>query len=316
VTGAWTAAVVLASSVQAPAEPPRFESAVESVYVDAFVTRKGKPVGGLTAQNFEVLDNGVRQDIRLVSLDLVPVAVFLVFDTSYSVAGPALGHLRAAGHAVLDGLRPGERAALVTFNHEVVVRVPPTDDLARVRSVLDVIRGQGSTALYDAAYAGLVLPDRGARSVIVLFSDGEDNASWLGPEEVRAVAARSDVLLQAVGVDDTISVSVPEKTSRAGALPPGGRMRYRASVKRAPSPRVAELQRIAESTGGRFWTAEKTERLEKTFLRMLEELRSRYLLVFEPTGVERAGEHRLDVRLKGTKGHVRSRTSYYVTPSR
>ena len=101
----WTATVVLALSVLAPQEPLRFESRVDSVYVDAFVNHKGQPVLGLTAENFEVLDNGVRQEIRLVSLDLVPVAVFLVFDTSSSVAGPALGHLRAAGHAVLDQVR-------------------------------------------------------------------------------------------------------------------------------------------------------------------------------------------------------------------
>jgi len=314
VTGTGTATVALALSVLAPQEPLRFESRVDSVYVDAFVTQKGRPVLGLTAENFEVRDNGVRQEIRLVSLDIVPLAVFLVFDTSSSVAGPALGHLRAAGHAVLDGLRPGDHAALVTYNHEVVVRVPPTDDLARVRRVLDLIRAQGSSALYDAAYAGLVLPARGARSVIVLFSDGEDNASWLKAEDVRSVAARSDVLLQAVGVTDTIPVFVPGRGGPTDALQTGGRLRNQPSVERIPSPRAAELQRIAEATGGRFWKAEKTERLEDTFLRILEEMRSRYLLAFEPTGVEHAGEHQLEVRLKGAKGKVRSRRSYYFTP--
>ena len=152
--------------------------------------------------------------------------------------------------------------------------------------------------------------------MIVLFSDGEDNSSWLGAEDVRAVAARSDVVLQAVGINATIPVFVPGRGGPADALKAGGRMRNQPSVDRVSSPRAIELQQIAESTGGRFWKAEKTERLKDTFLSILEEIRSRYLLAFEPTGVERAGEHQLDVRLKGAKGKVRSRSSYYVAPPR
>jgi VWFA-related protein len=304
-------AIVLALSALGPQEPPRFPSLVVSVYVDAFVTHKGQPVRGLTAENFEIRDNGVRQEVRLVSLDLVPVAVLLVFDTSSSVAGEALTHLRGAGHAVLDGLRPGDRAALVTFNQRIVVRVPPTEDLPRVQKALDRISVFGATALYDAAYVGFALPVPGARPVIVLFSDGEDNASWLEAEDIRSVAARSDVLLQAVGVTDTVSVLVP---GRSG--PAGGQMHDRPSVRRVQSPRADELRRIAESTGGRFWKAEKTERLKDTFLRILEEMRNRYLLAFDPAGVERAGAHRLEVRLKDAKGRVRCRRSYYVAPRR
>ena len=298
--------IALALSALAGQEPPRFSSGVDNVYIDAFVNRKGQPVLGLTAENFDVRDNGVPQDVRLVSLDVVPVEVLLVFDTSSSVAGEALGHLRAAGHAVLDGLRPGERAALVTFNQTVVIRVPPTDDLVRVRRELDRLRAEGYTALYDAAYVGFALPGRGARSMIALFSDGEDTRSWLEATEVHAVAARSDVLLQAVGVHDTMPVVVLGRNQTLRSNP---------SIQRVPSPRADELRRLAESTGGRFWKAEKTERLKDTFLRILGEMRTRYLLTFQPTGVERAGEHRLEVRLKGAKGQVRSRSRYIVGPS-
>ena len=306
-----TTSILLALSAFGLQEPLSFPSRVDSVYVDAFVTRKGRPVLGLTAENFEIQDNGVRQEVRLVSLDLVPVAVLLVFDTSASVAGEALNHLRDAGHAVLDGLRPGDRAALVTFNQRIVVRVAPTEDLARVRKALDRISAFGSTALYDAAYVSLAMPVEGARPVVVLFSDGDDNTSWLAAEDVFSVAERSDILLEAVGVTDTVSVLVPGSTG-----PAGGPRRYEPSVRHIASPRVGELRRIAESTGGQFWNAEKSARLKDTFLRILEEMRTRYLLAFEPTGVETAGEHRLEVRLRGANGDVRSRRTYYVAPRR
>jgi VWFA-related protein len=276
-----TATIAFVLSALGLQEPPRFSSSVEGVYVDVFVTQNGQPVSGLTAENFEIRDNGVRQEVRLVGLDVVPIAVLLIFDNSSSVAGEALGHLRAAGHAVLNGVLPGERAALVTFERQIAVRVAPTGDLPRVREALDRLSAFGSTALFDAAYVGFALPVHGARPVIVLFSDGEDNASWLEAEDIRSVAARSDRLLQAVGFRDA-------------------------------SLTVDELRRIAESTGGRFWKAERSDRLESTFLRILEEVRNRYLLAFEPTGVQRAGEHRLEVRLKGAKGKVRSRQSYHV----
>jgi VWFA-related protein len=290
VTVSAAASILLLLSA-APQEPPRFSSEVGNVYLDVFVTHKGEPVLGLGAENFEVRDEGVPQEVRLVSLEIVPVAVLLVFDTSVSVVGDALGHLRTAGHAVLDALRPGERAALITFNHQVAVRVAPSNDLDRLHGALDGLQAFGATSLYDAAYAAFTLRVHEARSVIVLFSDGEDTANWLEAKDIRAVAARADIVLQAVGVN--------------GA----------AAGRHAMSQTGGELQEIAGATGGRFWKAEGSEHLEATFLKILEEMRTRYLLTFQPTGVEAAGEHRLDVRLKGAKGKVRSRRSYYVIPS-
>jgi VWFA-related protein len=307
VTAGSALSIALALSAPAPQEPPNFPSRVENVYVDAFVTHEGEPVLGLGAENFEIRDNGVRQDVRLVSLEFIPAAVLLVFDTSSSVAGETLRHLRAAGHAILDGLRPGDRAALITFDQEVVVRVAPGDDLVRVRRALDRIRAYGATALYDAAYVALALPVPGTRPVIVLFSDGEDNRSWLEAEDVRTAAARADVVLQVIGVEDRVAALA---RGRGGEMPTNPSIRY------APSRRVEELRRIAEMTGGRFWEAERTEDLKGTFLRILAEMRTRYLLAYEPTGVERTGEHRLEVRLKGAKGEVRSRRSYSIGPSR
>jgi VWFA-related protein len=278
---------ILFALLVASQEPPSFPSRVENVYVDAFVTHRGEPVRGLTASHFEVRDDGVLKEVRLVSLDVVPVVVLLVFDTSSSVAGDALGHLQAAGHAVLGGLRPGERAALITFNQEVAIRVPPSDDLERLHEALDRLRAFGATSLYDAAYTALTVRVQEGRPMIVLFSDGDDNASWLEAEDVRAVAARADSVLQAVGV--------------------------------GLSPRVGELRRIAAATGGRFWEAEASEDLGDTFLQILDEMRTRYLLTFPLTGAEQGGEHQLEVRLKGAKGKVRFRRSYYVgasSPSR
>jgi VWFA-related protein len=143
--------------------------------------------------------------------------------------------------------------------------------------------------------------------MIVLFSDGEDTTSWLEAEDIRAVAVRADSVVQAVGVTNP----TPGVFRGVGGAKYTGRV-----ARQTTGRRTGELQRIAEATGGRFWEAEATEQLEATFLEILEEMRTRYLLTFQLTGVEKAGEHRLEVRLRGAKGKVRSRRSYYVTPSR
>ena len=75
---------------------------------------------------------------------------------------------------------------------------------------------------------------------------------------------------------------------------------------------VRLVRQIAEATGGRLWYAGVSAQLEPTFLRILAEMQSRYLLTFAPTGVARAGWHRLSVKVKGRKGTVRSRTGYFV----
>ena len=107
-------ALVAAAASQAP--PPTFAVGVESVYVDVFVTEGGQPVVGLTASDFELKDNGVRQPVELVGVESFPLTTFLVLDTSGSVDGDKLIQLQAAGRALLGGLRAGDEASLMTFD--------------------------------------------------------------------------------------------------------------------------------------------------------------------------------------------------------
>ena len=82
-----------------------FSSRIEAVRVDVLVTDNGQPVRGLGPADFEIRDNGVVQQIDLVSFDQVPLNAVLALDMSDSVAGERLDRLRAAGNAVLAGLK-------------------------------------------------------------------------------------------------------------------------------------------------------------------------------------------------------------------
>lgn len=274
---------------------PVFEANTAAVYVDVFVTREGEPVSGLTAESFEVRDEGVRQSLEMVSLEDIPLEMLLVFDVSRSLRGKRLDALRRAARAVLAELRPGDRAGLVTFSDEVRLAVAPTAELGALEEALAGLEAGGTTSLHDALFATLLLGGGPGRGVAIVFSDGEDRTSWLSEREILKTAEESNVLLHAVGI-----------------LPLAGTaMEAREARERPNPPELKFLYELTETTGGSLWLASSTEGLEATFQRVLEAMHNRYVLRFEPRSFK-PGRHRLEVKLKGVEADVRSRPSYFV----
>ena len=159
-----------------------FRAGVDAVAVDVLVTRNGRPVVGLTADDFTVLDNDVPQQIESVLLEDVPITLLLVLDTSGSVRGAgAAAHGRRGGGRGL--LRPDDRVGLVTFSHNVRLVVEPPSPPASLLDALRRVRASGGTALYDAAFAAFALRERTVgRTLMLVFSDGDDTTSWLDSE--------------------------------------------------------------------------------------------------------------------------------------
>ena len=148
-----------------------------------------------------MLDNGVRQEVDLISFEQIPLNALLVLDMSASVAGERLDHLRRAALLLLDGLKAEDQAALVTFNHAVVQGAGLTTNRERVRTALDRAVDRGETSLADGIYAGMMLGESDVgRSLLIVFSDGLDTSSWLSPDAVLDTARRSDVVVYAVAV--------------------------------------------------------------------------------------------------------------------
>jgi len=165
-------------------QPPVFSTRVELVYVDVFVTKKSAPVTGLESTDFRLEDNGVRQEVELLDRAVVPTTAILVLDTSASVEGGHLVHLKEAARTLLSNMAPRDEAALVTFNEKVQLRQDSTRDVRLVAAALDRVRPRGGTALIDAVYMALKRRWGTGRPIIVLFTDGQDSASWLENEDV------------------------------------------------------------------------------------------------------------------------------------
>lgn len=278
-------AVALRLATMVSAQVPTFRSGVESVRVDVLVTENRRVVRGLRVSDFEVLDNGVAQQVELVSFEQLPVNVIMAFDMSDSIAGERLGHLRSAAQSVLAGLGRDDRAALLTFNDQLQRPYPLTRELHRVRDALDDLKPQGLTALIDGAYAGLTLAGQDAgRDLLLIFSDGVDTVSLLPAARVLEAARRTEVTVYGVSVRG------------------GGRGEF--------------VRRLSEDTGGRAIEIQATTDLQKAFVAILDEFRQRYVLSFTPRGVSPTGDHRLQVRVKGRRPTIVARQGYTGLSSR
>ncbi len=261
-----------------------FSAGVDIVRVDVLVTENGQPVRGLTAGDFEVFDEGVRQQVDLLSVENLPLNLVLAFDVSDSVAGTRLGQLRSASDVLLEQLRAGDRVGLVTFNNLVRLRSKLTTDFSALRSVLEEVRAGGGTALFDGTYLALLgAAPEGPRGLLIVFSDGIDTASWLSADAVVDAGRRVSTVAYAVSVAD------------AGRSP-------------------AFLGELTAATGGRVIELESTWSLSSTFVDVLDEFRQRYLISYAPRGVPKSGWHRLDVRVRGRKVTARARQGYFAGP--
>ncbi|OFW10596.1 MAG: hypothetical protein A3H96_25815 [Acidobacteria bacterium RIFCSPLOWO2_02_FULL_67_36] len=302
------AAIALASiaiaTVVVPAQ--KFSVSVEGVRVDVLVTDGRRPVAGLGVADFELRDSGVLQHIDSVALEDVPLSVMLVLDTSASVAGQPLVDLKRAASAVVRLLAKSDRAALMTFWASVTLASGWTGDRAQLERAIAKVGTGGFTALHDAAYAGLTLRDNGAgRTLVVIFSDGQDTASWLPGQTVIDIARRNDAVVYAVGL-----------LPLAGARLPGYRLDFWSGIQ-FPVPKASAgtlmesfLDALAEDTGGQFINAERSDRLRDTFVRIVNESRSRYLLTYSPQGVDAGGWHPIEVTVKGRKLKIKARRGY------
>jgi VWFA-related protein len=264
------------------AQKQSFSSSALGVRVDVLVTDGRNPVAGLTAADFELRDNGVLQAIQVVDSFDVPINAVLALDTSTSTTGKRRTDLVAASQALIDGLKPVDRAALTTFSHAVAPRIALTSDLGSVKTALSQIEPAGDTAIMDGVYVALTATlSQAGRSLLVICTDGFDTTSWLGPDEVLESARRSNAVIYAV---------TPLQARR-----------------RSP------LRDLTDATGGQLMPIASSADLHATFQKILQDFRSRYILAYSPTGVPSGGFHQLDVRIKRRGLSVKARPGYVGT---
>jgi VWFA-related protein len=260
---------------------------VESVSVDvvlanAVVTDGGRFVKGLAARDFRVFDDGKDTAVTSFQSTDAPLELVLALDVSASM-NTALPDMKEAARAFLRALRPQDRVTLVAFN-DAMFTLSRAVSGTEAMPALDKLAAWGGTSLYDAIVKSTQLLSRKpGKHAMVIFSDGDDNASQATLEQVRRLAADSDAMLMAVGLGRGSEVSELKKT----------------------------LEALAESSGGRVLFANRSDELTESFGKVVEDLINQYTLGFEPRRDGREHQIRVDVPGRGVK--VRARR-VYVAP--
>jgi Ca-activated chloride channel family protein len=303
---AITASLILGTAftirAQQPGQPT-FRAAVDLVQFGvAVVDKQGKPVTGLKADDFQILENGKPQALKFFAAgepeEALPLHLGLLLDTSGSMAGD----IRDSRTAAVKFVNTLERAAdvtLVDFDTEVrVARFGPLD----YPRLVERIRGRkpdGWTALYDAigVYLNGAQMQEGQK-VLVLYTDGGDTTSSLTFRDMLDLCKASDVTVYAVGYMEHQG---------------GGRMQQR-----------SELERVATLTGGQAYFPGVAKDLDGVFEKIQQELASRYSLGYLSTDPRTDGAWRgveIKLRRSDLKGvRLRTRSGYFapykVTASR
>lgn len=290
------AALLLTAPVQ---DVLQFRVDVRRVHLDVFVTRDGASVADLRAENFEVYDDGKRQEVDLVDVASVPQTFALLLDESGSISGRRRELLQGAALDFARRLRAEDELTVLSFAERVSLRLPLRLDPSENEESAYEIRGGGWTALNDALFLTMTyLRNAKGRPIMLVFSDGMGNASWIREEAVLRAARANEVVVYTVKAD-------PTDSQRGEELTPGGRSGVSSTM----------LDELTKLTGGRSVEAARSDAIAEAFQEILSEVSTRYLLVFSPAENTGPGWHELQVRARGAGGvAVRARKGYYAPP--
>ncbi len=257
------------------------------------LNRRRVPVSGLGEANFQVYEDGVLQEIESFSHQAVPLTVGLVIDNSGSMR-PKRTDVIAATMAFARSFKTRDELFLVNFNERVTFGLPAgmpfTDDLAQMELALSRLATEGKTALYDAVAAALEHSKKSKRDkkVLIVFSDGADNASQHDAARIITMARQSEAIIYTIGIYE------------------------RADPDRNPG----SLKRLAKATGGEAFLPESSKEATAICQHIARDIRSQYTIAYSPTNMKYDGKHRvIQVKGEGNDGEslsVRTRAGYYA----
>lgn len=280
------------------------------------IDKNGKFVPGLVSNDFQLFENGIKQEITEFGSSEAPFHVALLIDTSPSTRFK-IEDMQDAAIAFLDQLRPQDQVMVVSFDNNVRVDSEFTNNRDRLMRAILRTRTGGGTRVYDALDLSLTerLKKVQGRKAIVVFTDGVDTTSRLSyPEDVMTHVEESGVLVYSIRFDTLLDVQPQNNT---GPLPPG-------NSKEDYDFARSFLKDLALRSGSRTIDVETTTDLHQAFNTIAEELRKQYWLGYYPENTERDGSYRRikvnvnkpDIVIRSRQGYRAAQDSMSPKPSR
>ena len=259
--------------------------------------KNGHLVTTLPREAFTVLENGVQQQIKQFKREDVPVSMGLIIDNSGSMREKR-AKVEAAALALVKASNPDDEVFIVNFNDEAFLDNPHgkdfTSDVKEMEDALTRIDSRGGTAMRDAIRMSIDHVKEKAhkdKKVLVVVTDGNDNSSVVGLEDLVKAAQQSEVLIYAVGL-------LTDEERR--------------EAKRAEKA----LEALAEATGGETFFPRDVSEVERIATQVAHDIRNQYTIAYTPLNQAMDGSFRqIKVTVKAAGNPtVRARSGYYATP--
>ena len=268
---------------------------VEEVVLNATVLEGNKLVPDLKKENFEAFEDGVKQSIISFQHTDLPVSIALVVDNSGSMARKRPSVNKSALD-LIQASNPQDEAFVVNFSDEAFIDQEFTSDVNKLRDGLGHIESRGGTALYDAVVASadkLAADAKRPKQVLILITDGEDNASTLNLEQtIRRVQQLSGPVIYSIGLlfGDEMSHAEVRHARRA-------------------------LEMLSTETGGIAFFPKSIEQIDQISAEVARDIRNQYTLGYRSTKpTTEPGFRRVQVNAEAKgmgKLTVRTRTGYF-----
>ncbi|HEY3885076.1 MAG TPA: VWA domain-containing protein [Vicinamibacterales bacterium] len=295
---AFAAAAAAGIGAQQRVQQP-FRAGVELVSLNVTVTdpSTGKYDTTLDQPNFQIYEDGVKQNLTFFSKTQQPISLSLLLDTSASME-ERMGIAQDAAIGLIRQLHPADEAEVLDFDSEVRVLSPFTHDGAALQKAIRATTANGSTSLYNAVYIALKdlkkvkanSPNDIRRQAIVLLSDGDDTSSLVDFDQVLDLAKRSETAIYSIGL-------------RQGEI-------AREEFHQAEFV----LRQLSEQTGGRVFYPTDARELSKIYQTIWDELSSQYTMAYSSSNPKRDGAWRRIVVRVASPGPpliARTKQGYY-----
>ena len=306
----------LANAAVAQDDPIKVDTSVVRLNVGV-VDKRGHPIIDLNQSNFDVFEDGVKQQITHFEPTVTPFSVVLMLDMS----GSTLGFrqvLKQSATRFLDTLGPDDRVAVIEFNEKPSLRNDFTNNRATIANSIAVSNGRGHTELYKALDFALdkLAKEKSRRKAIIVLTDGVDTSAR---DLDRQVLDKADPKQADTAIQPDSNGALNGVLNRADAqgvtiyplaLPTGDPEKLadptpaQVAMFRAARER---LEYMANRSGGRINSINRLEEMGRLYAEVAAEIRTLYTIEYASGNEKRDGKWR-DIRIDVRDPNLISRT--------
>jgi VWFA-related protein len=272
---------------------PVFRSDTRLVLLHASVVdRRGNLVTDLDQSAFTVLEEKQEQPLRLFRREDIPVSLGLIVDNSGSMRDKRK-QVESAVVALVKSSTRDDEVFVVNFNDDLYLDVTMTNDSKKLEEGISQIDSRGGTAMRDAISASIDYmreKSRKDKKVLLVVTDGNDNASAITLEKLVQRAQQSEVLVYAIGLLNEEERREAKRAERA-------------------------MEALTKATGGQSYFPGALAQVDEIAKQVAQDIRNQYVLGYSPINQALDGSfRRIEVKAKGRGLTVRTRTGYYASP--